>query len=103
MKTELRTRIDEFVDEGWPDEEILLFGEGDGDPYDRGFIGIGFQQYRGPIAIYDAELCIEALAEEFPGEDAFEDAAEWFGFNTVGAWVGEKTPMIISRFEMEVP
>jgi hypothetical protein len=51
LERELRKRIDEFCAEYWPDEEILLFG--DGDPCDKGFIGIGYQQHRGPIAVYD--------------------------------------------------
>jgi|TARA_Y100000034_G_C6725185_1_gene320964 hypothetical protein len=105
-KTTLRKRIDEFCEENWPDEEILLFGGEDGDPYDKGLIGIGFQQHKGPVAVYDREKCIEALAKEFTenatgGEDAdpYVDAVEWFDFNTAGAWVGGQTPIIISRFQ----
>jgi hypothetical protein len=107
-KTELRKRIDEFCDENWPDEEILLFGDADGDPYDKGFVGIGFQQYKGPVAVYDREKCVDALAEEFSEDnseyvdedsDPYTDASEFFSFNTEGAWVGEGTPIIISRFD----
>jgi hypothetical protein len=107
-KTELRKRIDEFVEENWPDEEILLFGGEDGDPYDKGFVGIGFKQYKGPVAVYDRERCIDALAEDFSKNDSeyvdedtdpHTEAAEFFSFNTEGAWVGEGTPIIISRFD----
>jgi len=106
-KTELRKRIDEFVEENWPDEEILLFGGVDGDPYDKGFIGIGFQHTIGPIAVYDREKCVDALAEEFAkdgdsndeDDDPYTDASEFFSFNTEGSWVGEKTPIVISRFD----
>ena len=103
-KTELRKRIDEFCDENWPDEEILLFGSADGDPYDEGFIGVGFQQHKGPVAVYDRDKCIEALAEEFARDsddedsDPYSDAVEWFSFNTEGSWVGGKTPIIVSNF-----
>ena len=45
-KTRLRQQIYEFCEENWPDEEILLFGDVDGDPYDTGLIGIGYQQYK---------------------------------------------------------
>ena len=89
-KTSLRQAIDEFCEESWGDEEILLFG------------GIGFQQFKGPVAVYDREKCIEALAQEFAAEDgnvdAYQDAVEYFEFNTEGSWVGEKTPIIISSF-----
>lgn len=108
-KTKLRVAIDEFVDEHWPDSEILLYGSQEGDPYDRGLVGIGFQQYKGPVAVYDREQCIDALAEEFASDenaypdggddDPYSDAVEWFDYNTQGAWVGEQTPIIISRFQ----
>ena len=107
-KTNLRKAIDEFCEEHWPDEEILLFGDANGDPYDKGFMGIGFQHTKGPVAVYDREKCVGALAEEFADDDAIyendknadphTDAVEFFSFNTEGSWVGEKTPIIISRF-----
>jgi len=105
-KTNLRKAIDEFCEEHWPDEEILLFGDANGDPYDKGFMGIGFQHTKGPVAVYDREKCVDALAEEFAQDgnsddedaDPYTDASEFFSFNTEGSWVGEKTPMIISKF-----
>jgi hypothetical protein len=107
-KTNLRKAIDEFCEEHWPDEEILLFGDANGDPYDKGFMGIGFQQHKGPVAIYDKEKCVNALAEEFSKDtityehdedaDPYTDAVEFFSFNTEGSWVGEQTPIIIASF-----
>ena len=102
-KTLLRQQIDEFCEENWPNSEILLFGGADGGAYDEGFIGIGFQQYKGPIAVYDREKWIEALAADFasnPTEDSdpYEDAVEWFSFNTEGSWVGDNTPIILAKF-----
>tara|TARA_R110000765_G_C18568024_1_gene564635 strand:+ start:102 stop:443 length:342 start_codon:yes stop_codon:yes gene_type:complete len=109
-KTTLRKQIDEFCDENWPDEDILLFGDQDGGHYDVGFLGVGYQQHKGPIAIYDREKCIDSLAEEFAADDTgiyegdedadpYTDALEWFSFNTEGSWVGESTPIIVSRFD----
>jgi hypothetical protein len=109
-KTSLRKEIYEFCDELWADEEILLFGRPEGDPYDRGFLGVGQRINQPPVAIYDRDQCIEALAEEFAtnteiydqdeDEDAdpYTDAVEFFSFNTEGSWLGEKTPIIITRF-----
>ena len=105
-KTNLRKAIDEFCEEHWPDEEILLFGDANGDPYDKGFMGIGFQHHKGPVAVYDREKCVDALAEEFAKDgnsddedsDPYTDASEFFSFNTEGSWVGEQTPIIISKF-----
>lgn len=60
------------------------------------------RQRRVVVAVYDVEKCIEAIAKMFEGECALEDAgslmddaAEWFWFNTEGAWVGEGTPMFV--------
>jgi len=94
-----RDRINNWIDEHYPDEEILLF-----DNLDDAFIGIGYQQYKGPVAIYDRDTCIEILTEEFregcePGEDPHETAEEFFQFNTEGAWMGETTPLIIQKFK----
>jgi hypothetical protein len=92
----------------WPNDEILLFGDANGDPYDKGFMGVGFQQHKGPVAIYDREKCVDALAEEFANNidiykndedgDPYTDAVEFFSFNTERSWVGEQTPIIISSF-----
>ena len=108
-KTTLRKQIDEFCDEHWPEENILLFGGEDGSAYDAGFLGIGYQQHKGPLAIYDREKCLDALAEEFAADteiyegdedaDPYTDALEWFSYNTERSEVGESTPIIISRFD----
>jgi hypothetical protein len=101
-KTKLRIAIDQFCAENWPDEEILLFGSADGDPYDEGFIGVNERMNQAPVAVYDREACINALAEEFARDsddedaDPYTDAVEWFSFNTEGSWVGEKTPVIVA-------
>lgn len=108
QKTALRTRIDAFCDEHWPGEEIVLFGDTHGDPYDAAFIGIGSIQHQRPIAVYDREKAIAALAavyaentaiyEEDADADPYTDAVEFFTVNTEGSYVGEQTPLIISRF-----
>lgn len=102
LMTHLRKSINEFVDEYWGDEEIILFGGPDGHCYDEGFVGVGYQQHRGPVAVYDREKCIAALTREFAEDgldDPHTDAEEWFSFNTEGSWIGDKTPIIIFRFE----
>jgi len=108
-KTTLRKQIEEFCDEHWPEENILLFGGEDGSAYDAGFLGIGYQQHKGPLAIYDREKCLDALAEEFAADteiyeddsdaDPYTDALEWFSFNTEGSWVGDQTPIIVARLD----
>jgi len=57
--------------------------------------------------VYDREECVKALAEEFAKDgnsddedaDPYTDAVEFFSFNTEGSWVGEQTPIVVSRFQ----
>ena len=107
-KTNLRKAIDEFCEDNYPDEEILVFGDKSGSCYDKGFVGIGRRINQVPVAVYDREICINALAEEFAEDtdiyeddedaDPYTDAAEYWDFNTEGSWVGEQTPIIIAKF-----
>jgi hypothetical protein len=109
MKSNLRSKIEEFCEENHPDDEILLFGSDDGDAYDRGFVGVGQRINQVPVAIYDREICINALAEKFAADetnytnggdaDPYTDAVEFWHFNTEGSWVGEQTPIIISSLQ----
>ena len=43
--------------------------------------------------VYDRAKVIEILAEQFGG--SVEGAWEWYGYNTLGAWVGEGTPAFL--------
>lgn len=42
------------------------------------------------VAVYSAQKVIEALMESESWD--YEEALEWFEFNTEGAWMGERTP-----------
>jgi hypothetical protein len=42
------------------------------------------------VAVYDAVKCVDAIMQWF--ECNYEEAAEWFNYNTSGAWAGEGTP-----------
>lgn len=65
------------------------------DGYESALIGI--TEGSNPVAVYDTDLCIQILIEE--DDLTREDAMEHFYFNTVGAYVGEKTPLYIKRYE----
>ena len=73
------------------DEEIIL-----ADGFDDAFVGVAERCGMGPVAVYDREKCIEVLISKAFGR---EDAEEYFDFNVVGAYVGERTPMFITRKE----
>ena len=93
MTTTTRNKITDWIEENYADESVLLM-----DGFDEAFIGIGYQQHNGPLAVYDRAACVEVLMEMFKdGEDPHELAEEYFQYNTEGAWVGENTPIIIDR------
>ena len=61
------------------------------DDMDAAFIGFAEQFTNPPIAVYDYKLCLKCLRD---GGMSEEDADEWFMFNTQGAWIGDRTPLI---------
>ena len=65
------------------------------DNLDDAFIGVGNQFYNKPVAIYDREKCIEILAADM----SYEEADEFFEFNIIGVWLGDQTPMFLTRIE----
>jgi hypothetical protein len=75
------------------------------DGYEDAIIGIGGQHGSNTVVIYDREKCIEILANQFAQEEDCEDpwleAADYFGYNTECAYVGENTPIFLQRVESE--
>ena len=78
--------------EAAPDHD-LLFADG----FDSAIIGVGERCGQEPVIVYDIGRCIIALQE---GGMSQEDAWEYFTFNTLGAWVGEQTPMWVTNNAM---
>jgi hypothetical protein len=77
----------EIIIENYEDEEILK-----ADGFDDAVIGIDTNSMR---LIYSVQKCIEVLREE--GMDEI-DAVEYFEYNVLGAYVGEKTPIWCNDF-----
>lgn len=73
-------------------EEALL-----ADGFEDAVIGVAQRCSRPALVVYDAERCVEILMAN--GEMSYEDALEFFDFNTLGAWVGEGTPLFLWRRE----
>lgn len=67
------------------------------DGFDDALIGI--TEGNNPVAVYDTDKCIKILMRE--DEMNEEDAVDFFYFNTVGAYVGEKTPLFLRMFDNE--
>lgn len=62
-----------------------LFADG----FDEALIGTVERACQPPVALYDREKCVEILVRQGM---TYEEAVEFFEFNTLGAWVGENTP-----------
>lgn len=67
------------------DEEILC-----ADGFDEALIGYVERFGQPTIALYDLDKCYEVMMER--DGMTYEEAAEYFEFNIIGAWMGEYTP-----------
>jgi hypothetical protein len=86
-------------------EALLLDG------FDEAIIGMAERINLGPIIAYDVEKIIEILAKDMEVEEddlvdnqSIEElkismAYEYFDFNIQGAWMGENTPIFISKLQ----
>lgn len=81
-----------FKDIGYSDDVILMDG------FDDCVIGVCQRHGQEDIAAYDLERVIDKLVEM--GMDDAE-AREFWEYNQIGSWVGEKTPCYITLFEEE--
>jgi capsule polysaccharide modification protein KpsS len=73
--------------------EDMLFADG----LDDALVGYIERAGMPSIACYDKDKCIEILAKDM----TYEEAIEYFYFNTAGAYVGENTPCFLTRTEDE--
>ena len=69
-------------------EDTIVFENPD---YADAFVGVTMDD----VAVYDYEKMVESLMKQ-DNIDYFE-AAEFIDYNTVGAYFGEKTPIIIRK------
>lgn len=70
------------------------------DGFEDAILGVAERCSKAPLVVYDARKCLEIL-ERRDGMEP-EEAVEFFQFNTLGAWVGENTPLFLWRPEDEI-
>jgi len=66
------------------------------DGFDNALIGFAQRINEPLLAVYDYERMVTVCVER-DGMDE-EEAEEYINFNCVGAWVGERTPIIVMPF-----
>lgn len=84
--TDLAEWVSEF------NEEALL-----ADGFEAAVIGVAERCSQPALVVYDAERCIEILMQR--DGMSYDDAHDFFSFNTLGAWAGEGTPLFLWRRE----
>ncbi len=83
----VRAALDEVLKAG---EESALMADG----FEDAIVGITLSQPGRPVlTVYDYEKCVRILVRR--DKMTYEEAEEFLDFNTVGAWVGEGTPIFL--------
>lgn len=59
--------------------------------FDEAILGVAHRYGMDPVVAYDRTRVIDILARDMPREDA----EEFFEFNTIGAWMGDSTPIFV--------
>ena len=80
MSEDRKRHVEEILE-----ESKALFAEG----FEGAFIGMFRRFGQQEVALYDYDKCISILMKDGL---SYEEAAEHFEFNVIGAWVGEGTP-----------
>ena len=62
--------------------------------FDDAIIGLVHGFHQEPAVLYDQQKVLAAMVADGMTAD---EAAEWFDFNTIGAYVGEATPRFLLR------
>ena len=84
--------IKEAIIEYYADTEDILFADG----FDSAIIGFDPNLWK---VVYSRQKCIEVLQQ---GGMTYEEAIQDFEYNTLEAYVGEKTPIWVEGFESKV-
>ena len=84
-----RETVVEWIENNMYDDIMLADG------FDEAFLGVVERAGMEPVATYDRGKCIELLVQR--DEMSYDEAREYFDINVIGSWVGELTPMFLTR------
>ena len=87
--------IRDEIQEMYPDIPLLFMSE---KVFDNAIIGVVERIGQEPAVAYDYDKVIEANMEMGM---THEEAVEYFGYNQLGAYVGEQTPIFITQLNGE--
>ena len=81
---------EEFNEVGDINPEAIIY-----DGYDDAIIGMASRINLGPVVAYDVDKILEILVER--DGMTYEEAMEFFDFNIMGGWLGEFTPIFVTK------
>ena len=64
---------------------------------EEAIIGVAERTGQEDVALLDKVKCLKILMKQNGWTE--DEAEEWFYFNTIGAWMGDKTPVFVTLFE----
>jgi hypothetical protein len=76
------------------DDKALLF-----DGFEEAFVGFATQASGMELAVYDHQIMVELLCKR--DGMSIEDAIEFLEFNTLSAYVGRGTPLVLRRMRLQ--
>jgi hypothetical protein len=82
-----RTPVEELREQLVSMNPEALYADG----FEDALVGIGYRCGQLALAVYSVQKCVGILIER-DGMD-YEGAMEFLEFNSIGAWVGEHTPI----------
>ena len=86
---EERLNIRKELAEIW-DQDLLFMSEPE---YDDAIIGVMERAGGSPVIAYDTQKILDILERTMP----MEDAQEFFEYNILGAYMGDRTPVYITQ------
>ena len=84
-----RLNIREELAEIW-DQDLLFMSEPE---YDDAIIGVMERAGGSPVIAYDTQKILDILERSMP----MEEAQEFFEYNILGAYMGDRTPVYITQ------
>ena len=69
------------------------------DGFDSAIIGVGERNNTDSMIVYDYDKMINILVTR--DSMTHEEAEEYLDFNVIGAWIGDTTPIIVTKKNIE--
>ena len=69
------------------------------DGFDNAIIGVGERCNTDSMIVYDYDKMVKVLVTR--DDMSYEEAEENIDFNIVGAWIGDTTPIIVTKKNIE--